>query len=869
MSWLFPASVSTFVASATVAGIYGYLASSHREPHLRLWAWSWSAYAVRFLFLLGEVRWGSHWGATLGYMGGSVAHAMLLLAGTEVFTRGALSRRWVWIGAGALAWVAGALAAGVPLPVLSVPVFALLALADFLVAAALFRSAPKPRPPVLVFTAAGFLLWGLHKLNYPVLRFVEGFAPVGYTLGAFFGLATALGMLLVYFEKTRSLLTARSGQLEAEMDERRRAEEALRESERRLSTILDNVGAHIFIKDTQYRYTYASRTVCELLGRSPAEIQGKVDADFFSPASAAEIRRSDRPVIERGETVMREETDLTAADGVPRTYWTVKLPLRDESGAVTGLCGISTDITARKQAEKELESRNRYIETILENAPIGFAVNTMDDGEVVFVGSKFEEIYGLPRGSLRSVADFFEKVYPDPEFREQMRTRILADIGSGDPSRMRWEDVPITTADGDKRFVTAANIPLPDQNLMVSTVQDVTLRHRAEEAQERLQAELAQAQKMESIGRLAGGVAHDFNNMLTVILGHAELALTRPGVPAPIQADLAAIRRAAEHSADLTRQLLAFARKQTVAPRVLDLNETVGGMLHMLRRLIGEDIGLVWEPGANLWRVRMDPSQIDQILANLCVNARDAVAGNGTVTIETRNVHLDDTACAGRPEFRPGDYVLLAVSDDGCGMEAEVLRHVFEPFFTTKATGRGTGLGLPTVYGIVKQNEGLIAVASEPGRGTRVELYLNPLEEPAPEAAAEEAEQPPLRGRGETVLLVEDEPSILDLGRAMLERLGYRVLAAGSPDDAIRQAETHPGEIALLVTDVVMPQMNGRELAQRLAEIRPGIPCLFVSGYPADVLADRGVLGEEIAFLPKPYTSRELAAKIRAVLDAA
>lgn len=866
MNWMFPASVSTFVVSATVAGIYWYLASVYRERYLRLWAWSWTTYAFRFLFLLAELVWGGHWGATFGYMGSSIAHAMLLLGGTEVFTRGVLSAHWAWLGAAALAWTGGALAAEVSPTVLSTPIFALQALADFLVAIALLRSVARPRPPALVFTSVCFFVWGVHKLDYPLLRFVDWFAPVGYTLGAFFGLATALGILLIFFERTRCLLTARSRQLEAQVDERRRAEEALRESESRLSTILDNVGAHIFIKDTRYRYTYANRTVCELLGHPPEEIQGRDDSAFFSPASAEEIRRSDRPVIEEGRTVTREETDLTAADGVPHTFWTVKLPLRDGSGKVTGLCGISTDISERRRAEQALRDRNRYIETILESAPIGFAVNTMDDGEVVFVGSKFEEIYGLPRGSLHSVAEFFETVYPDPELREQIRTRVLADMATGDPARMRWEDSPITTATGEQRFVTATNIPLPDQNLMVSTVQDVTARHRAEEAQEYLQTQLAQAQKMESIGRLAGGVAHDFNNMLTVILGHAELALARADSPPSVQGDLVAIQRAAEHSADLTRQLLAFARKQPIAPMVLDLNETVGGILKMLRRLIGEDIDLAWMPGANLWPVRLDPSQIDQLLANLCVNARDAIADEGKVTIETHNVHLDDAYCARHAGASPGAYVMLAVSDDGCGMEKRVLDHLFEPFFTTKAIGEGTGLGLATVYGIVKQNEGFIAVYSEPGKGTTFKVYLNRAPGEAPDVKASSGEQP-LQGRGETVLLVEDDQDILDMGRSMLERLGYTVLTAGTPHEAMRHAETHAEKIDLLLTDVVMPEMNGRVLAERVAAIRPDVRCLFVSGYTANVIADRGVVDGGIHFLSKPYSMGALARKIREILE--
>ena len=542
--------------------------------------------------------------------------------------------------------------------------------------------------------------------------------------------------------------------------------------------------------------------------------------------------------------------------------------IRDASGTVVRSIGMVHDITESRLAEQALRERNQYIETILENAPIGFAVNRIDDGRIVFAGSKFEEIYGQPRGSLGSVEEFFEKVYPDAALREQVRLRIMADLATGDPARLRWDNIPVVTADGETRFVSATNIPLLDQNLMVSTVQDVTAHRRAEEEKERLHEQLAQAQKMESVGRLAGGVAHDFNNMLTVILGHAGLALDRVAPSDPVHADLAAIEKAAHRSADLTRRLLAFARRQTVAPRVLDLNATVSGMLAMLRRLIGEDIDLVWRPGADLGPVRIDPSQVDQILANLSVNARDAIPGAGRITIATRNAALDEASCASLAGSSPGEYVVLSVSDDGHGMGKEVLEHLFEPFFTTKGVGRGTGLGLATVYGIVRQNDGFIDVASEPGKGSTFTIYLprHARREAAPNEQPAAAEPP--ASTGETVLLVEDEPAILRLAAIALRRLGYAVLTAGGPVEALERVRACDGPIQLVITDVVMPEMNGRELVDALARAKPGIKPLFMSGYTADVIAHRGVLDEGLRFLQKPFTIGSLATKVREALDA-
>ena len=374
-----------------------------------------------------------------------------------------------------------------------------------------------------------------------------------------------------------------------------------------------------------------------------------------------------------------------------------------------------------------------------------------------------------------------------------------------------------------------------------------------------------ESRRLEAIGRLAGGVAHDFNNMLGAILGHTELALDALDPADPVHADLEEVRSAARRSADLTRQLLAFARKQVAAPRVVDVNAHVASLLAMLRRLIGEDVDLRWLPGADLPPILIDTSQLDQVLANLSVNARDAIDGVGRIEIATEVVDAGAGLGAnGLPE--PGRYVALRVTDDGCGMDGETVARIYEPFFTTKDIGRGTGLGLATVHGIVVQNNGRIDVESVVGSGTTFRVLFpacaSPQPRPEPEAAAAASE-----GGTETVLLVEDEPVILGLAARMLRRQGYRVLAAPSPADALRLAELHDGPIDLLVTDVVMPGSNGRDLAEAVARLRPGIRELFMSGYTADVIANHGVLDGGTAFLQKPFTPRQLASAVREVLD--
>ncbi|HEY3381570.1 MAG TPA: response regulator [Vicinamibacterales bacterium] len=402
----------------------------------------------------------------------------------------------------------------------------------------------------------------------------------------------------------------------------------------------------------------------------------------------------------------------------------------------------------------------------------------------------------------------------------------------------------------------------------IGMVQDITERKHLEEERQRLQGQLLQSQKLESIGRLAGGVAHDFNNMLCVILGRVELALAQGHAADAMHEDLVAIEHAARRSADMVSQLLAFAGKQPIAPRVMDLGEAVGGMLTMLRRLIGENITLVWTPDGKAWPVRIDPAQLSQLLAGLCLNARDAIVGTGTVRVEATNVTVARDHPAARAGGHRGDYVLLAVADDGRGMEAEVVEHLFEPFFTTKGVGRGPGLGLSSIHGIVSQNGRFIDVESSPGSGSTFSIYLprhtaceTPTRGGRPEAPAD-------RGR-ETILLVEDEPSILKMAQRMLEARGYTVLTAKSPGEALELAQAHSGDIHLVVTDVIMPGMNGRELATRLSLLHPKMKRVFMSGYAANVIANDGMIEEGVQFIPKPFSATALATKVRAALGQA
>ncbi len=397
---------------------------------------------------------------------------------------------------------------------------------------------------------------------------------------------------------------------------------------------------------------------------------------------------------------------------------------------------------------------------------------------------------------------------------------------------------------------------------------ETVVRKREEAERQKLQEQLVQMRKLDAVGQLAGGVAHDFNNLLMAIMGYVELCRDEVAPDSPARGWLSEISTVTLRSADLVRQLLGFARRQMVVPRVLDLNDTVGNMLKLVGRLIGEDIDLQWRPAEGLWPTNLDPSQVNQILVNLCVNSRDAIHGAGKIVIETANAVLDEDYCAGHAECAPGDFVLLTVSDNGCGIAKETLDKIFEPFFTTKEHGQGTGLGLATVYGIVKQNEGHITVYSEPGKGSTFRVYLPRHTDGAAEpAAAETSALPPVSGEG-VLLLVEDDASIRATTKVFLEKLGYTVWDAHSPDEALRLAAASEQPIRLLITDVVLPGMNGRELAEHLTRQRPSMRCLFMSGYTATVIANRGLISSDVNFLAKPVTRDQLARKVAEVLGA-
>jgi len=649
-----------------------------------------------------------------------------------------------------------------------------------------------------------------------------------------------------------------SEEVEKQIPSLERADETLKESATRYRTLATNLNVGIYRNTigVEGKFLEANPAIVEMFESGSREefLKAKV-SDLYK--NLHEREAFNKKLIKTG-SLRNQELELQTKNGLVFTGSVSAVAVRDKKGGIKYFDGVIEDITKQKQAEDALrENEGRY--RALFNSSFD-AIFISEKGICLDQNQTAERMFGythteaVGRPGLEWIA---------PEDREQVKNNMMS--GHENPyqiTALRKDGTTFSTE------IQGKMINVADRSIRVTTLRDITERKQAEAEKEKLQSQLTQAQKMESVGRLAGGVAHDFNNMLGVILGHAEFALEKAEPGHELHADLKEIQSAAKRSADITKQLLAFARKQTISPRKLDLNDTVESMLNMLRRLIGEDIDLVWKPSAHLWPLKMDPSQIDQILANLCVNARDAIAGVGKLTIETGRKTFDEEYCSEHPGFIPGEFVLLAVSDNGCGMDKDTLKNLFEPFFTTKGIGKGTGLGLATIYGIVKQNNGFINVYSEPGQGSIFKIYLPRVVAPEDIDRAVPEKKAAVGGT-ETILLVEDEPAILNMTRIMLERKGYFILSAATPTKAIDMANAHADKIHLLMTDVVMPEMNGRNLSGKITDLYPDIRLLFMSGYTANVIAHQGVLDDGVAFIQKPFSMADLAEKVREVLDMA
>ncbi|MHB1462179.1 MAG: PAS domain S-box protein [Armatimonadota bacterium] len=678
----------------------------------------------------------------------------------------------------------------------------------------------------------------------------------------------------------------------------------LRESEERYRSILNASPDGITITDLDGRMLMVSQTAMTMFRFDQQEkVLGRLVTDFVvtedreralsNITSLFEDTKTDPPEY-RGQRADGSVVDIEVNNEI----------IRGADGQPTHIISAIRDITRRKQAENDIRQAytresviNEILRLILVDMPLDKLVSTaldlvLDTADLGLepIGAVFlveDDPDALMLKAQRGLADPLCMACACIPFGKCLCGRV-AESGKVEfadtiddrhdikyegmkphghycvPLRMNNQTIGVLctyTKAGHVHSIKLEQFLLGVANALASVI----TRKHAEDEQAKLQAQLQQAQKMESVGRLAGGVAHDFNNMLGVILGNTQMALENLDPECSLYDDLTEVRVAAERSADLTRQLLAFARKQTIILKVIDLNKIIEGMLKMLQRMIGENIQLNWQPMTSLWNVKMDPSQIDQMLANLCINARDAIKDHGTITVETGNTAFDESYCSDHPLYMPGEFVRLAVNDDGCGMNEMMLSQIFEPFFTTKGVGEGTGLGLATVYGAVKQNNGFIIASSELGKGTTVTIYLPRYLSSADNTQVDSAATPILGGL-ETILVVEDEPTVLRMTCLMLQRAGYTVIPAASPSEAIHLADEYSGKIHMVLTDVMMPEMNGKDVVKELMSRYPGIKRLYMSGYTSDIIADQGKLDDGEYFIQKPFTNRDLFAKVRQAL---
>ncbi len=655
------------------------------------------------------------------------------------------------------------------------------------------------------------------------------------------------GEPILYNGKNSALVFVRN------ITERKAAEEALKNSEHQFHLLAEAATIGVAISDYDGNNIYTNQHLTRLFGYDMKDIptiehwwplaypdeeqREKIKSEWLNSVSKA---------VSTNSSIEPDEQLVTCKDGTKK-YIEFRTSVTDKLIFV-----IIIDLTERKKAEESLrKSEERYRNT-LDNMIEGCQIIGFD-WRYIYINDAAQRHNRRPKEEL--LGKRYMDVWPGIENTEVFNKIRLC---LTERTSFRMENLFIFP-DGTEGWFVLVIQPVNEGVFILSI--DITGRKEAEKEKDKLQEQLLQSQKIESVGRLAGGVAHDFNNMLSVIKGYSELVMEQLGTKHEIYQDIKEILDAANRSADITKQLLAFARKQNIAPVTLDVNSSITKILKMLQRLIGEDIDLAWIPQEGLWPVKIDPSQIDQIMANLCVNARDAIEGVGKITIETHNVTFDEQYCADHYGFFPGDYVMLAVSDDGLGMDKETLKLIFDPFFTTKNPGSGTGLGLSTVYGILKQNNGFINVYSESGKGATFKLYL-PRETGEGKIKEFDDSAVPPRGAGETILIVEDEKAIRDLTGKVLENHGYNVLTAETPTKALQLAKKHSGVIHLLVTDVVMPEMNGRELAKKIENFYPDIKVLFMSGYTSNVIVHRGVLDDGVNFLPKPFSHKDLTQKV-------
>jgi PAS domain S-box-containing protein len=653
--------------------------------------------------------------------------------------------------------------------------------------------------------------------------------------------------------------------LKASVERIEQLEEELTKYRENFMAVLNSIADPICIKDREHRWIMVNDAFCAIAGQNREALIGKSDYDFFPRHEADMFWSKDEEVFLTGKENINEET-ITDSSGVTRNLVTKKTLFHDHRGRAF-VAAIGRDVTEQKQAELALRENEEFMRLVIDTTPAQIFVKDKN-GTFLLVNRREAEAHGLLSDEMigKHELDFTgsngKKVNQAQRYLEDDRTVIE----SQKPKYIPEE--PFISDDGSVRWLETTKIPITlkgKREYVLGVAIDITARKQAEVELNEKDEQLRQSQKMEAVGRLAGGVAHDFNNLLTAIIGYADMLRHNPFMDDRALHGVEEIRKSADRAALLTQQLLAFSRKQVMQPKVLDLNHLLTDTEMMLRRLIGENISLRTRFGSGIAYVRADPGQIEQVIVNLVVNARDSMPQGGSITITTGTEELEETIDAKDTDFTPGPYVVLSIEDTGQGFDEETRERLFEPFFTTKEKGKGTGLGLSTVYGIVRQSGGMIRVRSETGRGSIFTVYLPAVREA--ENAADEASRVYVpKGQSETILVVEDEEMVRTMMGEVLRSYGYNVLEAANGKETLEMVGGSRRRVDLLVTDVIMPGMSGKQLAAELLKQTPDLRILFVSGYTGDAIADHGILEDGVHFLQKPFTPQSLAAAVHRML---
>ncbi|MDM8539913.1 response regulator [Desulfococcaceae bacterium HSG9] len=643
-----------------------------------------------------------------------------------------------------------------------------------------------------------------------------------------------------------------------QISERKRAEEALAESGKFLNKIINAIGDPVFVKNRQHQWVLLNKSWCRFMGYRSDELIGKTDYDFFPKKEADIFWEKDEIIFNTGEEIVNEMA-ITDAKGIVHTVSTKKSLYTNEHGE-SFIVGIIRDITADKEAEEILRESEEKFSKIFHHAPLLITISDLEDGTYIDVNEEFLKITGFTREEALGKTSV-ELGWIRAEDRARLIETIRAD------GRISGMELSLIAKDGKETtcLYSGITITIRGKAYILSLAQDISEHKRTEKDKAKLEDQYRQSQKMEAIGRLAGGIAHDLNNLLTPIMGYGEMLMGQLGPEDKRRNFMSQIVFAGERTQSLVRQILTFSRKQTMKYRTLDLNKIIGGFKTLLRRTIREDIEIKIILSPDIRTVRADIGQLEQVIMNLAVNAQDAMPQGGRLIMETAMAELDEEYAASHLDVQPDLYVMLAVSDSGSGMGEDILGQIFEPFFSTKGD-QGTGMGLATIHGIVKQHGGHIWVYSEPGKGATFKVYLPVSEETLIEPKPLKKPTGSLRG-SETILLTEDEKHVRRFAYDLLKSQGYTVIEAGNGTEALALLEEYDGPVHLLMTDVVMPGMNCKELFTRVAEKRPGIKALYMSGYTDNVIAHHGVLEEGVNFIQKPFSVKALAAKVREILD--